>query len=186
MSLSLVAKKLRLPLGFILAGLYLWLAPRHVTGRSLAIGATIALLGLLIRAWASGHIMKNDRLATSGPYAFTRNPLYFGSFLIAAGFALAAHWSLLIGVALFFLLIYAPTMAREKANIGGRFPEAYPEFERNVPAFFPRPTPWRGGGMPADGVGFSFPLYMKHGEWKAALGYAGALAYLVFWVIRKA
>jgi protein-S-isoprenylcysteine O-methyltransferase Ste14 len=179
LSLSNLAKTLRLPLGFLLAGLYLVFAPRFVTPRSLAIGAAVALVGILIRAWASGHIMKNDRLATSGPYAFTRNPLYFGSFLIAVGFAIAAHWALVALVALFFLLIYAPTMAREKANIAGRFPESYAQYERNVPAFFPRPMPWGGEGMPAEGVGFSFPLYMRHGEWKAALGYAGAIAYLV-------
>lgn len=186
MSLSLFAKRLRLPLGFVLAGLYLWLAPRFVTRQTLLVGGAIALLGLLVRAWASGHIMKNDRLATTGPYAFTRNPLYFGSFLISVGFALAAHWLFLVGVVLFFVLIYAPTMAREKANIRGRFPDTYPDFERNVPAFFPRPVPWRGGDAPTDAAGFSMPLYMKHGEWKAALGYLGAVAYLAFWVVRKA
>ena len=185
MSASLIAKKLRLPLGFILAALYRWLAPKHVSRQSLLIGAIVALVGVFVRAWASGHIMKNDRLATSGPYAFTRNPLYFGSFLIAVGFAIAAHWALVIFVALFFIVIYAPTMAREKANIRGRFPEAYAQYERNVPAFFPRPLPWGGEGMPAEGVGFSFPLYMKHGEWKAALGYVAAVAYLAFWVLRR-
>lgn len=184
MSASLIAKKLRLPLGFILAGLYLWLAPRYVTRQTLLIGAIVALIGVFVRAWASGHIMKNDRLATSGPYAFTRNPLYFGSFLISVGFAIAAHWVLVLLVAAFFIVIYAPTMAREKANIRGRFPDAYAQYERNVPAFFPRPLPWGGEGMPAEGVGFSFPLYMKHGEWKAALGYVAAVAYLAYWVAR--
>jgi len=95
-----LAKALRLPLGFLLAALYLWLAPRWVTETKLVVGALVALVGLLIRGWASGHIMKNQRLATTGPYAFTRNPLYFGSFLIAVGFAIAAHWSLVLLVAL--------------------------------------------------------------------------------------
>jgi protein-S-isoprenylcysteine O-methyltransferase Ste14 len=174
-SYSLTAKRLRLPLGFALAAAYLVFA--RPTARTLAIGAAVAFAGLLVRAWASGHIMKNDRLATTGPYAYTRNPLYFGSFLIAAGFALAAHWSLLLLVAAFFALIYVPTMERERANIAGRFPEAYAEYQRHVPAFFPRLTPWRGGSEP--GQGFSSALYMKHGEWKAALGYAGALVVLV-------
>lgn len=176
MSYSLLAKKLRLPLGFALGIGYLIFA--RPTPRVLVIGAVVAFVGLLIRAWASGHIMKNDRLATTGPYAFTRNPLYFGSFLISAGFALAAHWALLLLVAAFFALIYVPTMQRERANISGRFPEAYAEYERNVPAFFPRLTPWRGGAS-GEGQGFSGALYMKHGEWKAALGYAGALVVLV-------
>ncbi len=180
MTASELAKKLRLPLGFVLAALYVIFAPRAptFTWQSLLIGGAIALLGVLIRGWASGHIMKNDRLATSGPYAHTRNPLYFGSFLIAVGFAVAAHWALIVLVAIFFLVIYAPTMAREKANIRGRFPNQYPKYQNNVPAFFPRVIPWRAPDQPADGVGFSMPLYMKHGEWKAALGYAGAMAYL--------
>ena len=180
MTASELAKKLRLPLGFILAALYVIFAPRlHTfTWQSLLIGGIVALIGVLIRGWASGHIMKNDRLATSGPYAHTRNPLYFGSFLIAVGFAVAAHWGLIFLVGIFFLVIYAPTMAREKANIRGRFPHQYPKYQNNVPAFFPRFMPWRAPDAPADGVGFSMPLYMKHGEWKAALGYAGAMAYL--------
>ena len=176
MSYSLLAKRLRLPLGFALAALYLVFA--RPTPRVLLLGASVAFVGLVIRAWASGHIMKNDRLATTGPYAHTRNPLYFGSFLIAAGFALAAHWSLLLLVAAFFALIYVPTMQRERANIAGRFPEAYAEYARNVPAFVPRVTPWRGGDD-APARGFSRSLYMKHGEWKAALGFAGALTVLL-------
>lgn len=176
MSYSLLAKRLRLPLGFVLAALYLAFA--RPTAQGLAVGGALALLGLLMRAWASGHIMKNDRLATTGPYGHTRNPLYFGSFLIACGFAIAAHWALLIFVAVFFTGIYAPTMARERANILGRFPDAYPDFERNVPAFVPRLTPWRQSGTGSDGA-FSSTLYMKHGEWKAALGYLGAMIWLV-------
>lgn len=174
MSYSLLAKRLRLPLGFALAIGYLLFA--RPTPLLLGTGAVIALVGVLLRAWASGHIMKNDRLATSGPYAFTRNPLYFGSFLIACGFALAAHWALLGLVALFFALIYVPTMQRERANISQRFPEAYAEYAAHVPAFFPRLTPWRRPGE--EPGGFSRALYMKHGEWKAALGYAGAVAFL--------
>ena len=176
MSYSLLAKKLRLPLGFILSGLYLAFA--RPTPMSLAIGAGIALVGVLVRAWASGHIMKNDRLATSGPYAHTRNPLYFGSFLIGAGFAIAAHWSLLLLVIAFFVLVYAPTMERERANIRGRFPEAYAEYERNVPAFVPRAVPWLQAAIEPNP--FSFALYMKHGEWKAALVYVLAIAWL-YW-----
>jgi protein-S-isoprenylcysteine O-methyltransferase Ste14 len=174
-SWSLVAKRLRLPLGFALAIGYLLLA--QPTPGMLGVGAAIALAGVLVRAWASGHIMKNDRLAVTGPYAHTRNPLYFGSFLIACGFAIAAHWALLLLVALFFALIYVPTMQRERANIAQRFPESYAEYSTNVPAFFPRITPWRRAG--AEPGSFSRALYLKHGEWKAALGWAGAIVVLV-------
>ena len=181
MSYSLAAKRLRLPLGLIFGVAYLLLAPGATDPLQLAVGGAIAVVGLLVRAWASGHIMKNARLATTGPYAHTRNPLYFGSFLIGAGFAVAAHVSLVLVVVLFWLLVYAPTMERERRNIRGRFPDAYDEYERNVPAFFPRPTPWRGPGN-AEHVPWSFELYMKHGEWKAALAFAFAMAWLYYFM----
>jgi len=183
---SLLAKRLRLPLGFVIAGLYLYLTPTpSTTPLTLGVGAGVALVGVLIRAWASGHIVKNDRLATSGPYAHTRNPLYFGSFLIGAGFAIAAHWSLLLLVVAFWALIYAPTMERERANIRNRFPDSYPEYERNVPAFVPRPRPWRVDGGP-ERTPFRLSLYMKHGEWKAALGYAAVVLWLAVRLLRRA
>jgi protein-S-isoprenylcysteine O-methyltransferase Ste14 len=174
-SYSLTAKRLRLPLGFLLSAVYLAFA--RPTAASLTTGGAIAAAGLLVRAWASGHIAKNERLATRGPYAHTRNPLYFGSFLIAAGFAVAAHWSLLLIVVAFFVFVYGPTMGRERENISRRFPEAYATYSANVPAFFPRITPWSGARESDEG--FSFALYMKHGEWKAALGFALAMAWLV-------
>lgn len=167
---------LRVPLGFLLAALYLALA--RPTAMTLAVGVPIAFVGLLVRAWAAGHIVKNNRLATTGPYAHTRNPLYFGSFLIASGFAIAAHWSLLLLVIAFFVAVYGPTMERERANVSGRFPEAYAEWERNVPAFVPRPIPWRST-EPRAHEGFSFALYKRHGEWRAALGFAAVLAWLI-------
>ena len=191
MKYSEVAKRLRLPLGFILGITYLIFArPMPLT---LAVGAAIAFIGVLVRAWASGHISKNERLATSGPYAHTRNPLYFGSFLIAAGFAIAAHWALLLVVVAFFVLIYAPTMQRERANIAGRFPDAYETYAANVPAFVPRPTPWKAT-HPDDEGGFSLALYMKHGEWKAGVTFIVVLAWLIWvtkhgvagvWLIRR-
>lgn len=177
MTYSEVAKRLRLPLGFILGITYLIFA--RPTPLTLAVGGAVALVGVLVRAWASGHISKNERLATSGPYAHTRNPLYFGSFLIAAGFAIAAHWALLLLVVAFFVLIYAPTMQRERANIAGRFPDAYEAYAANVPAFVPRPTPWKAT-HPDDENVFSFDLYMKHGEWKAGITYVLVIAWLIY------
>jgi hypothetical protein len=122
--------------------------------------------------------VKNDQLATTGPYAHTRNPLYFGSFLIAAGFAIAAHWSVLLLVIAFFVAVYVPTIERERAHISGRFPDAYPEYERNVPAFVPRPVPWRSPARQEHG-GFSLELYRYHGEWRAALGFVAVVAWLI-------
>jgi hypothetical protein len=174
---SEIAKSLRLPLGFVFGISYLIFA--DPTPLTLGVGGAIALVGVIIRGWASGHISKNERLATTGPYAHTRNPLYFGSFLIAAGFAIAAHWALLLVVVAFFVLIYAPTMQRERANIAGRFPEAYEAYSANVPAFVPRPTPWKAT-HPEDEGGFSLALYMKHGEWKAGLTYLLVIAWLTW------
>ena len=98
----------RLRLGFVFGLAYLAFV-RPTTG-SLLLGLPVAIVGLLIRGWAAGHIVKNEQLATTGPYAHTRNPLYFGSFLLAAGFALAAHWSLLLVVIALFVLVYGPTI----------------------------------------------------------------------------
>jgi protein-S-isoprenylcysteine O-methyltransferase Ste14 len=177
LSFEQTARRLRLPLGFVLAALYLAFGPRP-SPLTLAVGGVLALVGLAIRAWAAGHIVKNDRLATTGPYAHTRNPLYFGSFLIAAGFAIAAHWSLLLLVVAFFALVYGPTIEKERVKIRARFPEEYARWEQNVPAFVPRPTAWRDP-MVAESERFSPSLYMRHGEWRAALGFILALAWLV-------
>lgn len=180
MTYSELAKKLRLPLGFVFGIAYLiWARPTPI---SLATGGAIALVGVLIRAWASGHISKNKRLAVTGPYAHTRNPLYFGSFLIGAGFAVAVHWALLLVVIAFWVLVYAPTIEREKANIRERFPDAYDQYSANVPAFVPRVTPWRSDE--GDEGGFDFGLYMKHGEWKAGITYVLVIAWLAFRVKR--
>ena len=180
MTYSEAAKKLRLPLGFVLGIAYLiWARPSNLT---LAVGGIIAFVGVMVRAWASGHISKNRKLAVTGPYAHTRNPLYFGSFLIGAGFAIAAHWALLLLVIAFWALVYAPTMEREKANIRERFPDAYDAYSANVPAFVPRVTPWKD--EEAEHGGFSFDLYMKHGEWKAGITYVLVMAWLAFRVKR--
>lgn len=174
MSYPDLAKALRMPLGFLLGALYLAFA--YPQPLPLAVGGSIALIGVFVRGWASGHIRKNEQLAITGPYAYTRNPLYFGSFLIAAGFAIAAHWSLLLLVIAFFVLVYAPKIEAERVNILGRFPKEYPNYAENVPAFFPRRRAWTGEHAPEDR--FSFDLYMKHGEWKAALVFVAAMIWL--------
>ena len=86
---SRVARRIRVPLGFAFAVLYFWLA--RPSWPSLAFGAVLIIPGLAIRALASGHVRKNEALAMSGPYAYSRNPLYLGSLLIGIGFALAAR-----------------------------------------------------------------------------------------------
>jgi len=169
-------RRLRLPLGFLLGISYLVFV-RPTTLGAVLLGGIVALVGVLVRGWAAGHIVKNDRLATTGPYAHTRNPLYFGSFLIAAGFAIAAHWSLLLLVIAFFVLVYGPTIDKERYGMRQKFPDAYAEWERNVPIFVPRPVPWRAAAT--ESTPFSFQLYMRHGEWRAGLVYVLAMAWLL-------
>ena len=169
-----INRKVRLRIGFLFAIAYLVFA-RPNPG-SLLLGLPVAFIGLLIRAWAAGHIVKGEQLTTTGPYAHTRNPLYFGSFMLAAGFALASHWSLLLVVIALFAFIYGPTIEKERAEISGKFPEAYAQYEVNVPAFTPRLTPWQGQ---TGSESFSFSLYMRQREWQAALAFAAVTAWLV-------
>ena len=174
MSAFVVNRKVRLRIGFLFGIAYLIFA--KPTAGGLWLGLPVALVGLLVRAWAAGHIVKNEQLTMTGPYAHTRNPLYFGSFLIAAGFALAAHWSLLLVVIALFVFIYGPTIELERSQIRSRFPDDYARYEANVPAFTPRLTPWRGQ---SGGDSFSFPLYMRQREWQAGLAFVSASAFLI-------
>ena len=174
MSAFVINRKVRLRIGFLFGIAYLVFA--RPTPGSLLLGLPVALAGLLIRAWAAGHIVKNEQLTTTGPYAHSRNPLYFGSFLIASGFALAAHWSLLLVVIALFVFIYGPTIEQERSAISARFPEDYSRYEANVPAFAPRLTPWRGQ---SEEESFSFSLYMRQREWQAGLAYVAASAWLI-------
>jgi len=163
---SRIARRIRVPLGFVFALLYFWLA--RPTWHSLALGAIGILPGLLIRALASGHVRKNEALATSGPYAHTRNPLYLGSLLIGVGFALAARsWWVGLALIVMFFAIYLPVIHDEEAFLRQRFPE-FAEYARHVPRMLPRITPYRIADVA--GGGFSLDLYLKHCEYKVLVG----------------
>ena len=79
-------QRFRVPLGFLFAAIFLIFAKPELL--TLFMGGAIAVVGLLVRAWAAGHIRKNQTLAVSGPYAHTRNPLYLGSFILGVGFTI--------------------------------------------------------------------------------------------------
>jgi protein-S-isoprenylcysteine O-methyltransferase Ste14 len=162
------------PLGFLCAIIFFLVARPHAL--TLAVGGSIALLGLGLRAWASGHIRKNDKLAVSGPYAFTRNPLYLGSFILGLGFTIAAGrlWLGLLFAAL-FLGIYLPVMRVEAATLCQIFGEDFRSYAGAVPLFFPRVTPWRTPGSTEQH--FDRSLYLRYREYQAALGF------LVAWLI---
>jgi len=164
-----VATRSRVPLGFLFAAAYFWWA--KPTWTSLAIGAVITALGIVLRALASGHIRKNAELATTGPYAYTRNPLYLGSVLIAVGFVVAAR-NLWIGAGALamFLFIYVPVIKAEEAYLRSAFP-GYAAYAERVPRLLPRLAPYRaaGGPLPA-GSNFSGQLYLRHREYNSVLG----------------
>ena len=167
----------RVPLGFLCAALFILFArPRPAT---LIAGAIVSLIGLLLRAWGSGHLRKNDALATSGPYAYTRNPLYLGSFIMGLGFTIASgQWALgLLFVAL-FLGIYLPVMRVESTTLAQLFGKAFQEYAQAVPVFLPRLTPYRGSD--ASRTRFDQHLYMRYREYRAALGLLIAWGLLVF------
>ena len=163
----------RVPLGFVCAVVFVLLAkPNRL---SLAVGGAVALLGLALRAWASGHIRKNSQLAVSGPYAHTRNPLYLGSFVLGLGFTIAASSSLWLLVALgalfaaLFLGIYLPVMRVEAETLAGLFGDEYRLYASAVPLLVPRLTPYCSGETDA-ATKFDIALYLRYREYRAALG----------------
>lgn len=167
-----IARRIRVPLGFAFAGVYLWLA--HPSRTSIATGTIIALAGLFLRALASGHVQKNEALAVSGPYAYTRNPLYLGSMVLAAGFLIAARswWLALIASTVLFT-IYLPVIRSEEAFLRSQFPE-FDEYTRQVPRLFPRLR-----RVQSSSNTFSRHLYWKHREYNAAIGAILMIAALV-------
>jgi protein-S-isoprenylcysteine O-methyltransferase Ste14 len=165
-------QRIRVPLGFIFAAVFFVFA--KPTMMTLAIGGAVALIGVLIRAWASGHIRKAKTLAVTGPYARTRNPLYLGSFIIGVGFTVAAGvwWLAGLFIAL-FLGIYLPVMRVEARDMQAIFGTEFEEYEGYVPLFVPRLTAWKKGAGD-----FDFQLYLHYREYRAALGTAVAIAAL--------
>src|SRR3979490_3080133 len=164
---SRIARRIRVPLGFLFAVLYIWLA--RPTGHSLAFGVLVVFPGLLIRALASGHVRKNEALATSGPYAYTRNPLYLRSLLIGIGFAVAARrWEVGVGLVIMFFAIYLPVIRNEEAFLRQRFPE-FDEYAQRVARLLPRARPSPNDGDEVSS-GFSLELYLKHHEYNRLIG----------------
>ena len=158
-----VARRIRVPLGFVFSALYLWMAQPSPT--SLIIGVLLVVVGLSIRALASGHVQKNEQLAVSGPYAYSRNPLYLGSIILAIGFVCASRsWLIAAIAAAMFVAIYIPVIRSEEEFLRSRFPE-FEEYSRAVPRLVPRLSPYQSSAN-----SFSWHLYWKHREYNAAIG----------------
>jgi protein-S-isoprenylcysteine O-methyltransferase Ste14 len=164
--------RLRVPVGFLLAAAYLWLA--HPTPGSLVAGLPLAVLGILLRAWAAGHLAKNEQLATTGPYAYVRNPLYLGTLLAAAGLVIAAR-SLTLAVlfAAVFAAVYLPVMELEEQHLLRLFP-AYAAYAERVPMLWPRLRGHPGAAR------FQWKLYWRNQEYQAFAAFVAAVAFLIW------
>jgi protein-S-isoprenylcysteine O-methyltransferase Ste14 len=176
-----IARRIRVPLGFCFAAVFLWLA--RPTGLSLALSLLLVLPGLWLRGYAAGYVRKNSELTTTGPYAHTRNPLYLGSMSIAFGFAAASgRWIILIVLTALFLAIYLPTILSEEEFLRATFPN-FDAYAARVPRLLPRITP--GFDAPnAERGRFSKTLYLHHREYNATMGAAAiyaALALRLLW-----
>ena len=198
---SRIARRIRVPLTFAFTGVCLWLA--ESTWTSIAIGAVIMVFGLLLRGRAAGHVQKDKVLTVTGPYAYTRNPLYLGSILLALGFAEAAQniWIGVVMVAL-FLAIYLPIIRAEEAYLGATF-AGFAEYMNAVPRLIPRLTPAKLGAQSAStpsvdaaeiansgpSGGFLRARYMKVREYNSIIGAVvllAALAAKILWHARNA
>jgi protein-S-isoprenylcysteine O-methyltransferase Ste14 len=167
-----MARRIRVPVGFLFALVYLWLA--RPTWRSIAIGAIVCFPGLWLRALASGYIRKNEALATGGPYRYTRNPLYLGSVILALGFAIAARSWIIGGLMVaIFMVVYLPVILAEEEFLAQRFPE-YASYAARVP----RLLPGLRRGVETSAGRFSCGLYKAHHEYNALLGACAMLAAL--------
>jgi len=163
--------RLRVPSGFLLVAAFAWFA--HPSPRSLAIGLPVSTAGLMLRAWAAGHLAKNQQLTTGGPYAYVRNPLYLGTLVVAAGLAIACRSpGLAVLFGLVFLLIYLPVIMLEEQHLSELFPE-FEQYARKVPALIP-------SGKRSAGGGFSWALYRKNQEYQALLGFMAGVAWLIW------
>ncbi len=163
----------RVRAGYPVALTYHWLA--RPTPRTLAVGGVIGLAGLLLRALAAGYLRKHESLATAGPYAWTRNPLYLGSAALGLGLLVAGNdWLAAAIVTAYFLAFYPAVTRREEQDLRERYGAAYEDYAREVPLFWPR-RPSRE----IRAAGFSFELYRRNREYRAAVGFAAGLALLL-------
>jgi protein-S-isoprenylcysteine O-methyltransferase Ste14 len=172
----------RVRLGYPLALIVLLLA--RPTLLSILLGAVLGLLGLLIRAYAAGYLQKQEVLTVTGPYAHTRNPLYFGSSLLTAGAAVAMNswWAAALLLA-YFALVYSFVMRREEMELRQKHGAGFDAYAATVPLFFPRLS--AGKQAVTSGGSFSWQLYKKNHEQQAAMGLALLLIALVaIWRLR--
>jgi protein-S-isoprenylcysteine O-methyltransferase Ste14 len=156
----------RVRTGYPVAVLFLVFA--SPTPRAILIGAAVAFIGLAIRAYASGYLRKDRELARAGPYARTRNPLYFGSATLATGFVIAGNsvWAGVF-VALYFSIFYYAVMRNEEEDLRKRFGAPFDDYAAHVPLFLPSLAAKSG---PGERTLFSWAQYSRNREYKALIG----------------
>lgn len=164
--------RLRVPSGFLIVAAFAWFS--NPSPRSLTAGLPVSLVGLALRAWAAGCLAKNQQLATGGPYAYMRNPLYLGTVLVAAGLVIASRS---IGLALLFagvfVLVYLPVIQLEEQHLRSLFPQ-YAVYAERVPALWPRVTPFsRKSSNP-----FRIAQYLRNQEYQAGAGFLAGVLFL--------
>lgn len=162
----------RVPAALPLVLVGAWLARPTVAG--LAVGCAISAVGLAIRGLAASRLDKNETLATSGPYAATRHPLYLGSTLVLVGLVVAAGSWIMAALGVAYLAVFYPlTMAREDRKLRARHGAAFDAWAARVPRFWPRLVSLR---TVADGC--SWARYRKSREYRAVLAVALGMALL--------
>ena len=155
----------RVTIGFVASAVVLWLA--HPTLRSLVAGAVIAAVGEAIRIWAAGHLEKGREVTTSGPYAFTRHPLYVGSTIIGIGLAVGSASPIVAVVVMTYLAItLTAAISTEEAHLTEKFGGAYPAY--------------REGRAAGERRRFSVARAVKNREYRAVLGLLAVLAILAW------
>ena len=168
-----IARRIRVPLGFVFAAVFLWLA--QPTWKTMLLSLLLVVPGVWLRAYAAGYVRKNAELTFTGPYAYTRNPLYLGSMMIAFGFAVAAASGIiLVALAGLFAVIYIPTIQGEEGYLREHF-AGFDEYTAKVPRLLPRLTPAEfPANENASGGRFSAGQWRHHREYNALMG-AGAI-----------
>src|SRR6266566_91893 len=169
----------RVRLGYPLAIAVLLLA--RPTLSSILLGALVGLIGLGLRAYAASYLRKQEVLTVTGPYAYTRNPLYLGSAVLALGAGVATRSWISAGIlVVYFAVVYSVVMRREEGELLAQHGDAFHEYAATVPLFLPRLTAAKLTG--ASTGEFSFSQYKKNHEYQAALGYLLLLsALLILW-----
>ncbi len=182
MNVAQLLARWRVRLGYPLAILVLCVS--RPVPRSILYGAILGAIGLFVRARAAGYLHKQQVLTVTGPYAYTRNPLYLGSAILTLGAAIAARsWIAAAIMCVYFALVYGVVMRREEQELRQLHGAAFDEYARSVPLFLLRLTAANLSSASSDV--FSVAQYKRNREYRAAVGFLLVLcALFAIWRLR--